>query len=389
MRNLPKFLAALAAAVALNIPAPAVACTAFQIKANDGAQIFFRSMEFGYPFNSKVLVVPRGTEFTGTAPGAKPGKKWTAKYGFVGLNVDIAPTLVADGQNEKGLAIGMLYLPGYAQYLAPETAPADKSIGSWEVLNYLLANCSSVDEAVGALQDDVYVAQQEFVPFKEVLAVHYWIGDSTGKVVIAEYVGGKLKVHDAPLGTLTNSPPYDWQTINVGNYVDISPVNVPLRQLGKFTSVNYGQGSGGVGLPGDMSPPSRFIRASLFSHWATPGATASETVNLGFHVLNTFDIFNGAIQSNTADQTANTKGFLNSTGQPKLVNTDTTEWAVAHDRTHLKTYIRTYTGLEIQMVDLKAIDFGQPGMRVIALQNDFAPEDVTSKAEPLAAAKTE
>ena len=385
MRNFPKSLAAVAAVVALNIPAPALACTAFQITSKDGAQIYFRSMEFGYPFNSKVLVVPRGTDFTGTAPGGKPGKKWTAKYGFVGLNADIAPTLLADGQNEKGLALGMLYLPGFAQYLDPQAAPADKSIGSWEVLSYLLANCSSVDEAVAALQNDVYVAQQEFVPFKEVLAVHYWIGDNTGKVVIAEYVGGKLKIHDAPLGTLTNSPPYDWQTINVGNYVDISPVNVPLRQLGKFTSVNYGQGSGAIGLPGDMSPPSRFIRAALFSHWATPGATASDTVNLGFHVLNTFDIFNGAIQSNTADQTPNTKGFLTSSGQPKLVNTDTTEWAVSHDRTNLKTYIRTYGGLKIQMVDLKAIDFDKPGMRVIALQTDFAPEDITSKAQPLAA----
>ena len=385
MRNFPKSLAAVAAVVALNIPAPALACTAFQITSKDGAQIYFRSMEFGYPFNSKVLVVPRGTDFTGTAPGGKPGKKWTAKYGFVGLNADIAPTLLADGQNEKGLALGMLYLPGFAQYLDPEAAPADKSIGSWEVLSYLLANCSSVDEAVAALQNDVYVAQQEFVPFKEVLAVHYWIGDNTGKVVIAEYVGGKLKIHDAPLGTLTNSPPYDWQTINVGNYVDISPVNVPLRQLGKFTSVNYGQGSGAIGLPGDMSPPSRFIRAALFSHWATPGATASDTVNLGFHVLNTFDIFNGAIQSNTADQTPNTKGFLTSSGQPKLVNTDTTEWAVSHDRTNLKTYIRTYGGLKIQMVDLKAIDFDQPGMRVITLQSDFAPEDITSKVQPLAA----
>ena len=264
-------------------------------------------------------------------------------------------------------------------------APADKSIGSWEVLNYLLANCSSVDEAVAALQNDVYVAQQEFVPFKEFLAVHYWIGDSTGKVVIAEYVGGKLTIHDAPLGTLTNSPPYNWQEINVSNYVDLSPVNVPERTLGKFTAMNYGQGSGAVGLPGDMTPPSRFVRAALFSHWATPGATASDTVNLGFHVLNTFDIFNGAIQSNTADQTPNTKGFLTSAGQPKLVNTDTTEWAVAHDRTNLKTYVRTYNGLEIQVVDLKAIDFGQPGMRVIALQNDFVPEDITLKVQPLAA----
>ncbi len=389
MQKLRNPLTGLVACLALSIPSPAVACTAFQIKSNDGAQIYFRSMEFGYPFNSKVLVVPRGTDFTGTAPGGKPGKKWTAKYGFVGLNVDIAPTLVADGQNEKGLALGMLYLPGFAQYLDPEAATADNSIGSWEVLNYLLANCASVDEAVAALQNDVYVAQQEFVPFKEVLAVHYWIGDSTGKVVIAEYVGGKLSIHDAPLGTLTNSPPYNWQEINVSNYVDLSPVNVPERTLGKFTAMNYGQGSGAVGLPGDMTPPSRFVRAALFSHWATPGATASDTVNLGFHVLNTFDIFNGAIQSNTADQTPNTKGFLTSAGQPKLVNTDTTEWAVAHDRTNLKTYIRTYTGLEIQVVDLKAIDFGQPGMRVIALQNDFVPEDITSKAQPLAAGKAE
>ena len=384
MRNLPKFLAALAAAVALNIPAPAVACTAFQIKANDGAQIYFRSMEFGYPFNSKVLVVPRGTDFTGTAPGGKPGKKWSAKYGFVGLNADIAPTLVADGQNEKGLAIGMLYLPGFAQYQDADAAPADKSIGSWEVLGYLLASCSSVDEAVAALQNDVYVAQQEFAAFKEVLPVHYWIGDNTGKVVIAEYVGGKLNIHDAPLGTLTNSPPYDWQTINVGNYVDLSPVNVPQRQLGKFTSMNYGQGSGAIGLPGDMSPPSRFVRAALFSHWATPAATASETVNLGFHVLNTFDIFNGAIQSNTADQTPNTKGFLASTGQSKLVNTDTTEWTVAHDRTNLKTYVRTYNGLEIQVIDLSKANFDEPGLRTIDLQNDFAPQDITAQAKPVA-----
>jgi choloylglycine hydrolase len=242
-----------------------------------------------------------------------------------------------------------------------------------------------VDEAVAALKNDVYVAQQEFVPFKEVLPVHWWIGDASGKVVVVEYVDGKLNIHDAPLGTLTNSPPYDWQEINVSNYVDLSPVNVPERKLGAFTSVNYGQGSGAVGLPGDLSPPSRFIRAALFSHWATPGAMANETVNLGFHVLNTFDIFNGAIQSNTADQTANTKGFLTSSGQPKLVNTDTTEWAVAHDRTNLKTYVRTYNGLQIQMVDLKAIDFDQPGARVIDLQNDFAPEDITSQAKPLAA----
>ena len=378
--------ALLAAPLATALPAPqAQACTAFQITSKDGAQIYFRSMEFGYPFNSQVMVVPRGTSFTGTAPGGKPGKRWTSKYGYIGLNIDLAPTIATDGQNEKGLAIGVLYLPGYAQYLDPKTAPAAQSLGSWEVANYLLSQAATVEEAVAALRSQVAVVQQQFVPFKEVLPVHWWIGDATGKVVIAEYVGGALNIHDAPLGTLTNSPPYGWHMANVGNYVDLSPVNVPQRRLGKYTSINYGQGSGAIGLPGDYTPPSRFIRASLFSHWATPGATASDTVNLGFHVLNTFDIFNGAIQSNTADQTANTKGFLRSTGKPKLVNTDTTEWIVAHDRTNLKSYIRTYNGLEIQMVDLTKLDFKTPGIRTIALQNDFAPADITDQAKPLAA----
>jgi choloylglycine hydrolase len=367
----------------LTLPS-ARACTAFQLQSNDGAQIYFRSMEFGFPFNSKALVVPRGTDYTGTAPGGNPGKKWTTKYGVVGLNVNIAPTILADGQNEKGLAIGMLYLPGYSEYLAPDESKTSNTIGSWEVGVYLLSTCASVDEAVTALRDSVYVAEQAFPPFKQLLPVHYWIGDSTGKVVIAEFVGGKLRIHDAPLGTLTNSPTYDWHQINLGNFVNLSPVNVPSEKLGAFNNVNFGQGSGFIGLPGDLTPPSRFVRAALFSHWATPADNASDTVNLGFHILNTFDIFNGAIQSNTADQTANTKEFLSSSSKPKLVNTDTTEWVVSHDRTNLKTYIRTYNGLQIQMIDLKKANFDQAGLRTIDLQNDFEPEDITDAAEPLA-----
>jgi choloylglycine hydrolase len=368
----------------LTTPA-AFACTAFQLKSNDGAQIYVRSMEFGEALNSKALIVPRGTEFTGTAPGGQPGKMWKVKHGYVGLNVDEDPTTVADGMNEKGLAIGVLYLPGFAEYLPAEGAPRDKSVGSWEVANYLLANCATVEEAAAALQNDLYVAQEEFPAFKMLMPFHWWIGDASGKVIIAEYVDGKLAIHDAPLGVLTNSPPYEWQQINVSNYVDLSPVDVPERKLGDFTSINYGQGSGAVGLPGDWTPPSRFVRVALFSHWATPADTAPETVNLGFHVLNTFDIFNGAIKSTQADGTPQTK-TLTAGAKPKLVNSDLTEWAVAHDRTNLVSYIRTYGGLLIQKIDHKAIDFGQSGLRTIELQNDFAPEDITSKAAPLAAA---
>jgi choloylglycine hydrolase len=185
------------------------------------------------------------------------------------------------------------------------------------------------------------------------------------------------------LGSLTNSPPFDWQQINLGNFVNLTPVNVPNKKLGFVSVVNFGQGSGFIGMPGDLTPPSRFVRATLFSHWAAPAKTAPETVNLGIHILNTFDIFDGAIKSNTANQTENTKGFLKSTGEAQLVSTDTTEWIVAHDRTNLKTYVRTYGGLKLQAVDLKKVDFAKPGLRVIELENEFQPEDVTARAVPL------
>ena len=381
-------LVALAAAClvasVLGLDAAARACTAFQLRAADGSIVYFRSMEFGFAFDSKVLVVPRGTAMQGTAPGGK-GLKWTAVHGMVGLNVNVAPGVVADGQNEKGLAVGMLYLPGYAKYLAPDPSKADRTIGSWEVANLLLTTCASVDEAVDTLRSRVHVAEQDFPPFKGVLPLHYWIGDATGRVVIVEYVGGELHVHENQLGALTNSPPFDWQLINLGNFVNLTPVNVPTRKLGGFDVQNFGQGSGFIGMPGDLTPPSRFVRAALFSHWAKQAKDGPSTVNLGFHLLNTFDIFDGAIQSDTANQTANTKAFLDGSGARKVVSTDTTEWVVAHDRTNRRTYVRTYGGLEVQLVDLAKIDFAAPGMRTIDLKTDFAPVDITGGAKPLAA----
>lgn len=361
---------------------PASACTAFQLRSKDGAIIYFRSMEFGVPFNSSLLVVPRGTEYVGTAPEGKPGMRWSTTYGFVGMNVDVAPTIVADGMNEKGLAIGMLYLPGYAKYLAPDASANDRTIGGWEAATFLLSTCASVDDAVSALRSKVRVVEQSFPAFGMALPLHYWIGDASGRVVIVEYVGGEMKVYENPLGSLTNSPPFDWQQINLSNYVNLSPVNVPSESLGGVEVQNFGQGSGMLGLPGDFTPASRFVRATLFSQWAKQAPTALETVNLGVHVLNTFDIFEGAVQGTEGLPPMLSKpGALPAT--PAVHPTDTTEWLIAHDRTNLKTYVRMYGGLECQAIDLTKLDFSKPGSRVIKLKTEFRPVDVTDTAETL------
>jgi choloylglycine hydrolase len=196
-------------------------------------------------------------------------------------------------------------------------------------------------------------------------------------------VNGQLSLHDDALGVLTNSPPFDWQTINLSNYVNLSSVNVPSIQISSVDIQNFGQGSGMLGIPGDYTPPSRFVRVALFSHWAVPGKTALETVNAGFHVLNTFDIFEGAIRSKVTSEAASEQGHAN-VSKPMTEPTDITEWAVAHDRTNLRTYVRTYSGLSIQMIDLKKIDFDRPGVRQIMLDKKFSPADIASTATDLA-----
>ena len=107
---------------------------------------------------------------------------------------------------------------------------------------------------------------------------------------------------------------------------------------------------------------------------ATLPKTGEDATRLGLHILNTFDIFEGAIQNSTD----NAPGI-----PPGVKSLETTEWVVLHDRTNLKTYFRTYEGLDIQMVDLKKIDFSKEGFRQIPLSKKLDVKDVTQSAQPL------
>lgn len=348
------------------------ACTAFQLKSQDGAIVYGRSLEFGFPLNSDLLIVPRGTSFTGTGFGSKPGLTWSAKYGYVGMNQSFYSKNVSDGMNEKGLVVGCLYLPGYAQYQSPDHAKMDKTLGAWELTSYLLGTCATLDDVKTAL-DNVLVAQEP-IPLMQnfILPLHFYISDQSGIAVVIEYVGGEKHVYDNPLGVLTNSPPFDWQLVNLGTYINLSPINVPTMQLSNFTVRNYGQGSGTLGIPGDCTPPSRFVRAALYSQWATPAATAVDAVCLAFHILNTFDIFEGVARDAVPKVSPlGTAGY------------DKTEWVIVHDKTNLKTYFRTYTGQKIQMVDLTKLDFTKPGFKVIPLKKIFEVDDSTANIRAL------
>ena len=112
---------------------------------------------------------------------------------------------------------------------------------------------------------------------------------------MVEPVDGTLKVHDAPLGVMTNAPTYDWHMTNLANYINLSVKDVEQQKLGPVTLPAFGAGAGLLGLPGDFTPPSRFVRAAIYSQSAAPNATADDAVLAVFHILNQFDIPKGSV----------------------------------------------------------------------------------------------
>jgi choloylglycine hydrolase len=338
----------------------ASACTGIRLKAKDGAVIYARSLEFATNLQSNVLVIPRNMKFTGTTLGGDAGIHWQTKYAMVGANAFNMPQ-ISDGLNEKGLAVGIFYMPGFTKYQAVDAAHVNNSLASWELPLYLLSNCATVKEAVaaarGVLVSDVTLKDIDFIP-----TFHYVVHDADGHSAVLEYTNGELKVYDDPLGVVTNAPTFDWQMTNLGNYVNLRTNNVASEDMGGVKISAFGQGSGMLGLPGDFTPPSRFVRAVAFSQSALPVETALEGVLQAFHILNQFDIPKGSART-----TENGKTWA-----------DYTMWTSASDLKNHRYYFHTFENRRIRMVDLGKMDLNAKDIKTFPMNQQEAIEDLSN-----------
>jgi len=187
--------------------------------------------------------------------------------------------------------------------------------------------------------------------------VHYIVSDSSGKNIVIEFVGGKLNVYDAPLGVITNSPTFDWQMTNLRNYVNFSMTNAVPVKLGAVTLKPFGQGSGMLGIPGDFTPPSRFVRAVAYSQSVFRSKTGDDAVLEAFHILNNFDIPKGAAREHEKDEHGNTLA-------------DYTIWTAASDLKAKRFYFRTYENSEIRVVDLTKMNLDAKNIVTISMKGD-------------------
>lgn len=318
---------------------PANACTGITLAAQDSTIVVARTIEWGgSDLNSQYVVVPRGYTSQSHTPDGINGMKFTARFGYVGLAVE-QKEFVAEGLNEAGLSAGLFYFPRYGKYEPYDAAQAKQTIADLQVVAWLLGECATIDDVKNAVKN-VHIVQID----PRASTVHWRFADLSGKQIVLEIIDGKLQFYDNPLGVLTNSPDFNWQITNLNNYVNLYPGAAPSQNMGETALHAFGAGSGFLGIPGDITPPSRFVRAAFFQSTAPLQATAEDAVLQGFQILNNFDI---------------PVGIEFGKGETPSGIPSATQWTSVTDMKNCRIYYRTMHNSAIRCIDLKEIDFSK------------------------------
>lgn len=321
-----------------------IACTGLQVSTTEGAYVNGRTVEFGMPLALSVLIVPQNYHFTGSLPNEKSGIEYRAKYAVVGASV-FGEASVVDGINEKGLSAGAFYFPGYASYAKVLPGHEKSALAPTEFINWILTQFANIEEVKHAI-GSIMIAATPNEKWGGVPPFHYIIYDKSGRSIVVEPLNGELAIFDNPLGVFTNSPTFDWHLTNLSNYINLSPSNAQLHALGKFQLKQFGQGTGLQGLPGDFTPPSRFVRAAIFSAASIPAAHLDKAVSNIFHLLNQFDIPYGAVRESSN-------------------HTTHIEWTLAttvKDPSRLRYYYKTFEDQTVRMIDMNRYDLTEPNL---------------------------
>ena len=333
------------------------ACTGIMLKAKDNTVVYGRTMEWGaFDLNSRVAIVPRGYSFTGQTPDGFNGRQWKTKYGFVAIDI-LEKDIFGDAMNEKGLAIGVFYQPGFASYMKYDTAKAADTISAPDLGAYVLGNFATVDEVAEGIKK-IRVVGLVLQEIGIEVPVHWMVVDKTGKSIVIEYLKGELQIFENPLGVITNSPEYHWHMTNLRNHVNLSAVALPAMKLEDIDFHPLGAGSGMIGLPGDYTPPSRFVRAVAWTQTARPTETSTETI---YELLRILDNFNLPL------------GSAEGSGQAKKMlegMRSSTIWTSAWDLNEGILYYHTQHNRRVRKLHMTEIDFSKNPDTIVHLPLD-------------------
>ena len=259
-------------------------CTAISYRSN--RFYFGRTLDHDESYQEEVVVIPRHFPilYLNTP---------TDHYSIIAMaHITNGYPLLYDGVNERGLAMAGLNFVSYSHYSFPRDDV--RNVPAYALISCILGECSCVSEAKSLLTT-ICITNENYSEKLPSPHLHWIIADKNESITVESCVDG-LHIHDNPLGVLTNNPPFEQQLLNLSNYMMLNekpPVN---NFPGAPNLPVYSNGMGAIGLPGDFSSQSRFVRAAFFCGSSSREATESGCVTQFFHILGGVAQINGCCQ---------------------------------------------------------------------------------------------
>lgn len=250
-------------------------CTAATYKTKD--HYFGRNLDLEYSYNESVTVTPRNFVLN-----FKKVPALEKHYAMIGMAAVMnSYPLYYEATNEKGLSMAGLNFPGNADY-KPEAEGKD-NVTPFEFIPWILGQCADVSEA-RVLLERINLVDICFSPELPLATLHWIISDREESITV-ESVKDGLKVYDNPVGILTNNPTFDYHMTNLCNYMSLSS-EAPVNSFSdKVKLETYSRGMGAMGLPGDLSSASRFVKAAFTKLNSLSGDSESASISQFFHIL--------------------------------------------------------------------------------------------------------
>lgn len=260
-------------------------CTAITLRTKDC--YFGRNLDLEYSYNETVVITPRNFPLC-----FRKEEELVSHYAMIGIAyvVDGYP-LYYDAANEMGLGMAGLNFPGNTCYQLREGC--HYKISPFELIPWILGKCKNTAEAC-ELIEKTSIIPCNFSDDLPVAPLHWMITDGKTTVTVEATKKG-VEITENPVGVLTNNPPFSYHLMNMNNYMNVTNLPPVDRFSGNGCLQAYGSGMGGIGLPGDCSSASRFIRAGFMKYNSVSGSGEMESVNQFFHILGNVEFVRGSV----------------------------------------------------------------------------------------------
>lgn len=261
-------------------------CTAISYKHNE--HYFGRNLDLEYSYEEEVVITPRHFSFE-----FRKEREFPKHYAMIGMAyVQNGYPLYYDASNEKGLSMAGLSFQGNAVYQAEQS---DKyNVAPFEIIPWVLGQCRNTREA-RELLEETNLIKHAYSKELPLTALHFMVSDREHTIVVEPLEDG-MHIYDNPIKVLTNNPPFPYHMYHLNNYMNLTRKESQNNFAKEIPLEGYSRGMGAIGLPGDLSSSSRFVRAA-FTKWnSLEGNSEAENVSQFFHVLGSVEQQKGCVQ---------------------------------------------------------------------------------------------